>query len=124
MHGEEFCKLNPKNISVIFFDLDLYSSTSSFLKKINIWGKFISPRVYCYFDDVHLPENWINEHNGELLAIKEFNTKSENIKIGQALDNINDFKFPFLFPFGDPLESLDPLRCFLEKSRKTRVGIA
>ena len=43
---------------------------------------------------MHLPENWINEHNGELLAIKEFNTKSENIKIGQALDNINDFKFP------------------------------
>jgi len=48
---EDFIKSNPKNITAIFFDLDLYSSTKSFLNKIDIWGKFTTPRVYCYFDD-------------------------------------------------------------------------
>ena len=91
---DEFIKTNPENIVTIFFDLDLYSSTKNFLNQLSKLDKYLAPRVYCYFDDVHLPENWINEHNGELLAIKEFNNKSENIKIGQALDNINDFKFP------------------------------
>ena len=90
---EEFCKLNPKNISVIFFDLDLYSSTASFLKKINIWSKFISPRVYCYFDDL-FNYNYISDFNGELLAIKEFNEENQDYKIGTNIDHVSDFKFP------------------------------
>tara|TARA_Y100000590_G_scaffold464261_1_gene633272 strand:+ start:239 stop:1066 length:828 start_codon:yes stop_codon:yes gene_type:complete len=90
---EEFCNLSPKNISVIFFDLDFYSSTASFLKKINIWGKFISPRVYCYFDDLFY-YNYISEFNGELLAIKEFNKENQDFKIGTNIDHVADFKFP------------------------------
>ena len=36
---ENFVKTNPKNISAIFFDLDLYSSSKSFLDKILIDGQ-------------------------------------------------------------------------------------
>jgi len=41
--------------------------------------KFFCPRVYCYFDDVFSNHHHINEHNGELLAIKEFNDNNEEI---------------------------------------------
>ena len=90
---DEFCALKPKNISVIFFDLDLYSSTANFLKKINLWGQFISPRVYCYFDDL-FNYNYVSEFNGELLAIKEFNKDNKDFKIGTNIDHVADFKFP------------------------------
>lgn len=90
----KFIKINPENIVTIFFDLDLYTSTKNFLNLLPKLEKYLAPRVYCYFDEIHLPEHWINEHNGELLAIKEFNNENHNIKIGQTSDNINDFKFP------------------------------
>jgi hypothetical protein len=91
---EEFIKTNPENIATIFFDLDLYTSTKNFLNHFSKLEKYLAPRVYCYFDEIHLPEHWINEHNGELLAIKEFNNENQNMKIGKTTDNINDFRFP------------------------------
>ncbi len=90
---ENFSKTNPKNISVIFFDLDLYSSSKSFLDKIEIWGKFTTPRVYCYFDDL-FHHNYLSDFNGELLAIKEFNETNKDFKIGTHIDHVADFKFP------------------------------
>ena len=90
---EDFAKSNPKNVSAIFFDLDLYSSTKSFLDKVEIWGKFTTPRVYCYFDDL-FHHNYISNFNGELLAIKEFNQDNNNYKIGTNIDHVADFKFP------------------------------
>ena len=91
---DEFVKINPKNIISIFFDMDYYSSTKNFLNQIYKLEQFFCPRVYCYFDNIFNINHWINEHLGENLAIKEFNRKNKNIKIGLALDNINDFKFP------------------------------
>ena len=91
---DEFVKINPKNIISIFFDMDYYSSTKNFLNQIYKLEQFFCPRVYCYFDNVFDINHWINEHLGENLAIEEFNRKNKNIKIGLALDNINDFKFP------------------------------
>ena len=91
---DEFIKLNPKNISAIFFDMDLYSSTTDFLNQINKIEKFLSPRVLCYFDDVFNTFHHINEFNGEILAINEFNKLNNNIKIGKSVDNIKDFRFP------------------------------
>ncbi len=90
---KDFAKINPKNISAIFFDLDLYSSTKSFLENIEIWGSFTTPRVYCYFDDL-FHHNYISNFNGELLAIKEFNNVNKNFKIGTHIDHVADFKFP------------------------------
>lgn len=91
---KDFANTNPKNISCIMFDLDFYTSTKNFLDQILLIESFLTPRVFCYFDDVFSMNHWINEHNGELLAIKEFNKKNSNLKLGLALDNVTDFKFP------------------------------
>jgi len=91
---DELIKYNPKNISAIFFDMDLYSSTANFLNQINKIEKFLSPRVLCYFDDIFNTFHHINEFNGEILAINEFNKSNNNIKIGKSVDNIKDFRFP------------------------------
>ena len=90
---KEFIKTKPAPISAIFFDLDYYTSTKNFLNQIQENSSFFCPRVYCYFDDVFSIHHHINEHNGELLAIKEFN-KNKNIKIGKSLSSSSDFKFP------------------------------
>ena len=74
--------------------MDFYSSTKSFLDQLSKIEKNLCPRVYCYFDDIFNPNHWINEHVGEELAIKEFNDKNKDLKLGLSLDNINDFKFP------------------------------
>lgn len=91
---QSFIETSPPTISAIFFDLDYYTSTKSFLNQIVKNKDFFSPRVYCYFDDVFSISHHINEHNGELLAIKEFNNNNNEIKIGKSLSNLSDFKFP------------------------------
>ncbi len=91
---DQFLEKNPKNIIAIFFDMDTYTSTYSFLNQMTKLEKYLCPRVYCYFDDIFNPNHWINKHVGEILAIEKFNKESQNLKIGLALDNINDFKFP------------------------------
>ena len=91
---KDFIKSNPAQISAIFCDLDYYTSTKNFLDQIPENKKFFCPRVYCYFDDVFSNHHHINEHNGELLAIKEFNDNNEDIKIGKSLTDASDFRFP------------------------------
>ena len=91
---EKFINYSPKNILAIYFDLDFYSSTRDFLIQIKKIKPFLCPRVYCYFDDVFDSNYKICEFNGELLAIKEFNIKNQELKISNSLDSINDFKFP------------------------------
>ena len=73
--------------------MDFYSSTKSFLDQLSKIEKFMSASLLL-FDDIFNPNHWINEHVGEELAIKEFNNKNLNLKLGLSLDNINDFKFP------------------------------
>jgi hypothetical protein len=63
-------------IGFIAFDLDLYSST---MHAFRIFEKPILPHTPVYFDDVILPFNHC--FAGELLAIDDFNRRSENIKI-------------------------------------------
>lgn len=91
---DNFIKLNPKNISTIFFDMDLFTSTNKFLNQIKKVEKFLCPRVLCYFDNTFNTFHHINEFNGEILAINQFNKKYKNIKIGKSVDNIKDFRFP------------------------------
>lgn len=83
-------------VGLIFFDLDLYSSTKSFLEQLSLFSKanLLMPRSFCYFDDLFVADYCIDETNGEPLAIKEFNEKNSNLKLGKTLDHINDFKFP------------------------------
>lgn len=91
---DEFSRERPINIMLIIFDMDLYSSTKSFLRQVSRIQEFLCPRVYCYFDDIFTVGRQIDDTNGELLAIKEFNRENVDIKIGFAFDSINDFKFP------------------------------
>ena len=89
----QFIKLNPPPINLIIFDMDYYSSTSSFLNQIENLKKFLAPRVICYFDNL-FSRHYICEFNGELKAINEFNNKNIDIKIGKLLDDVENYRFP------------------------------
>ena len=93
-YNRRICGENPKNITTIYVDLDLYTSTKNFFLQINKLKNYLSPRVFCYFDDLFNPNNYLSEFNGELKAIKEFNNDNKNFKLGSSIDHIADFKFP------------------------------
>ena len=90
----DFANSNTSKIACIFFDLDLYSSTESFLSNINNLEKHLLPRTLCYFDDLYVADNCVDNTNGELLAIAEFNKQKSNFQLGKPVDHLNDFKFP------------------------------
>jgi hypothetical protein len=56
--------------------------------------QYLCPRVYFYFDDIFDSSHCIDDQNGELLAIQEFNNENINMKIGKSLSNSLDFRFP------------------------------
>lgn len=71
-------------IGFISFDLDYYSSTRSAFAVFSAAERTRLPRVFCYFDDVILPERaYHNEYTGELLAIREFNEEHDLVKIAR-----------------------------------------
>ncbi|WP_415320304.1 hypothetical protein ABXT63_04135 [Candidatus Pelagibacter sp. Uisw_092] len=90
----DFINTSPNKVACIFFDLDYYSSTKSFMDQIDSLREHLLPRVFCYFDDLHLPEKYISDINGVALAIKEFNSSNVKFKFGKNVDHIMDFKFP------------------------------
>jgi len=67
----DFLKTNPAPIGFISFDLDLYSSTVQAFKVLEADQILLMPRIYCYFDDI-LGFSF-GHHNGERLAMSEFN---------------------------------------------------
>jgi hypothetical protein len=74
----------PKgSIGFVAFDLDYYSSTkAAFSLFENEHANTRLPRIYCYFDDVGLPEHAChNEYIGELRAITDYNEEHEYKKI-------------------------------------------
>ena len=91
---DEFIKINRNKICCIFFDLDLYTSTINFLNQIPKINNHLLPRVLCYFDDVYVFENYINQFNGVFKAIDEFNKNFSDYKLGYSVDHFKDFKFP------------------------------
>lgn len=93
---DTFVNETKNKIGCIFFDLDLYSSTKSFLDKIHMLSEknLLLPRTLCYFDDLFIADYGLDETNGEPLAIADFNQENKNLKLGKAFDSISDFKFP------------------------------
>ena len=91
---DDFVKINKNNICCIFFDLDLYTSTINFLNQIPKIKDHLLPRVLCYFDDVYIFENYINQFNGVFKAIDEFNKNFSEFKLGYSVDHFKNFKFP------------------------------
>ena len=71
-------------IGFIAFDLDYYSSTKAAFDIFSRGHEQYLPRVHCYFDDVWCTElGCMNEHVGELLAIREFNADNPARKIAK-----------------------------------------
>ena len=89
---DDFVKINKNNICCIFFDLDLYTSTINFLNQIPKIKDHLLPRVLCYFDDVYVFENYINQFNGVFKAIDEFNKNFSEFKLGYSIDHFKNFK--------------------------------
>jgi hypothetical protein len=73
---------DPAPIGFIAFDLDLYSGTRDAFALFSAPDDRVLPRVMCYFDDLIGPDLFLmNDHVGELLAIREFNARCEGQKI-------------------------------------------
>ena len=92
----KYIEINKSKIGCIFFDLDLYSSTKSFLDKIPLLADqdLLLPRTFCYFDDLFVTDYGLDDTNGEPLAISNFNKENTNFQFGKNFDHIGDFKFP------------------------------
>lgn len=69
----------PAPIGFVSVDLDLYTSSVPALRLFEADTQFLLPRIACYFDDI-LGFTFC-EHNGELLAIAEFNQEHNTRKI-------------------------------------------
>lgn len=78
---QKFIADKPAPVAFISFDLDLYSSTTQAFKLLKADQSLLLPRIYCYFDDV-LGFTY-GDHNGERLAISEFNEYNNMRKISQ-----------------------------------------
>ena len=77
-----FSKYKPAPIGAIMHDMDFYSSTKIALSMLNEDKKYFLPRVYCYFDDTVGDEiELYNDYTGQRLAIHEFNSSNDDIKL-------------------------------------------
>ncbi len=74
-----FKNFQPPPIGFVSFDMDLYSSTRDALQILTHPDAKLLWHVPLYFDDIGFVFN--HKFAGELLAIEEFNQKSENVKI-------------------------------------------
>ena len=69
-------------LGFVAFDLDYYSSTAQALTIFDGAATTRLPRVFCYFDDIIWPETAChNEHVGELCAIRDFNSRRQDVKL-------------------------------------------
>lgn len=70
---------DPAPAGFISFDLDLYSSTVDAFAVLAASPALLLPRVHCYFDDIC--GYTFGDHNGECLAISEFNAARADRKL-------------------------------------------
>ena len=82
-------KYKPAPIGGMLVDVDVYSTTVAILDLLAGEDDYFLPTVYMYFDDMDKG----TEFDGESLAIKEFNTKYDHLKISPEIyvesDSIN-----------------------------------
>jgi hypothetical protein len=74
-----FARYDPAPIGCIFWDLDFYSSTVDAFQIFEGEDKYFLPRLSMYFDDIIGSEH--SDFTGERLAIADFNSRSQNVKI-------------------------------------------
>lgn len=83
--GKDYLAREQPPLGFVSFDLDYYSSTVKAMDVLlcSTPERYL-PRLICYFDDTVGPhEEMHTEFTGELLAIKEFNAKHDDRKIGK-----------------------------------------
>ena len=80
----------PAPIGCVFFDLDYYTSTKSAMEIFNHELINFLPRVICYYDDVI---GSVNNYNGALLAIDEYNNQNTMRKIVKDYGTVTDIKY-------------------------------
>ncbi len=66
-------------MAFVSVDLDLYTSTKQALRLFEADASILLPRVHCYFDDIN--GFTFADHNGERLAIADFNQEHPLRKI-------------------------------------------
>ncbi len=76
-----FLATDPAPIGFIAFDLDQYTSTTHAFKVLEADPRVLMPRIHCYFDDIL--GYTCGHHNGERLAITEFNETHPDRPISQ-----------------------------------------
>lgn len=71
----------PSPVAFIAVDVVLYSATMQVLKLFDADHALLLPRVHCYFDDIF--GFTLGDHNGELLAIADFNGSHDLKKVSK-----------------------------------------
>jgi hypothetical protein len=92
-------------LGFVVVDLDYYSSTMSALRILTLPNRRILPLVPLYFDDIDLPENHC--YAGELLAISDFNSHADDVKI----DVWRGLKYETAFPESVWLDKMYMAHC-------------
>lgn len=75
----DFLAADPPPVGFVSVDVDLYTSTRSCLEVFTQASETILPRVHIYLDDIL--GLTFGDHNGERLAVREFNQANEVRKI-------------------------------------------
>ena len=75
----QFIDSKPAPIAFTAFDLCFYSSTMNAFKILEADQSVLLPRVHCFFRNI--PARTFGDHNGERLAISDFNASHELRKI-------------------------------------------
>ena len=96
---KEFVQSDAAPLAFMAIDLDYYSSTTHALEVLNANEDILLPRIHCYFDDIL--GITCGDHNGERLAISEFNSAHADRKISP----IYGLRFYLPKPYADQMWS-------------------
>jgi len=77
----EFLRSKPTPIAFVAFDLCFYSATMKAFQIFDADQSRLLPRVHCFFRNILALS--LGDHNGERLAIAEFNARREMRKISK-----------------------------------------
>ena len=108
-------KYKPAPIAAVFFDLDYYTSTIHAFEIFKYSDDFLLPRVICYFDDL---QPHVNNFNGEIAAINEFNKNNKEMKIAKDYGSTLNYSYG---PWEEEVYIMHKFnhRDYIKKTKKT-----
>jgi hypothetical protein len=78
---DEFVRSKPAPVAFVVFDLCFYSSTMKAFRIFDADEAMLLPRVHCFFRNIF--GRSFGDHNGERLAMADFNTSHATRKISK-----------------------------------------